>query len=74
MIAVICVTYSEAASRQTKRGPHAGMKSVPAVIFPLNKIHAEFHKSLAGSLSNKWCMLRMNNIMVKSTIKSRATL
>lgn len=53
MIAVMSVTYCEAASRQTKRGPHAGMKSVPAVIFPLNKIYAEFHKSLAGSLCNK---------------------
>lgn len=74
MTAVMCVTYCEAASRQTKRGPHAGMKSVPAVIFPLNKIYAEFHKSLAGSLCNKWCILRMNNTMVKLTINSRASL
>lgn len=60
------------------------MKSVPAVIFPLNKIHAELHKSLAGSLSNKWCMLqvrsarqgedKMGNTMMKLTIKSRVNL
>lgn len=60
------------------------MKFVPAVIFPLNKIHAEFHKSLAGSLYNKWYMLRlrparqgedkMSNAMMKLAIKSRATL
>lgn len=79
-----CAIYCKAASRRTKTGPHTGTKSVPAVIFSLNKIHAEFHKSPAGSLYNKWYMLelrparqgedKISNTMMKLTTKSGSTL